>query len=167
MDEGFLHAVGNRLGFPLVLKEDCGSLGEQVYLVKNFEELLVVDKRLSDKDRLYQSYEEKSRGESYRVIVVGKKTFCAVRLKNEGDFRSNAARGGVAEEAILSNEYRVLAEKVAELFDLDYCGVDLFCDRPSVIEVNSNAYFLTAEAVSKKNVARAIIERAIELKKGV
>ena len=165
-DPAYLKKVGEKLGYPLVVKEDGGSLGQQVYLVKDEKELLSLDARLGNKDRLYQQYVEGSRGKSYRVLVVGGKVLCAMELSNGEDFRSNAAVGGIAKAVTLQKEYVDLAEQAAQKLSLGYCGVDLFCDRPSVIELNSNAYFLTAEKATGKNVARAIIEQAMSLVKG-
>ena len=166
VDEAFLSSVGEKLGYPVIVKESAGSLGAQVYLAKDFASLVALDQKLADKPRLYQRFIEGSRGKSYRVIVVGGKVLLAMQLVNSADFRSNAAKGGKATPVELPDDYLSLAERTAQETGLRYCGVDLFCDAPSVIEVNSNAYFLTAERTTGKNVARAIVEEAIKLAKG-
>ena len=133
-----------------------------VYLAKTKAELIKLDEETGAEEKLFQSYEEGSKGESYRVIVVGGKAVASMRLKSENDFRSNAHNGGIAEKAILSKEYLSLAEKAAEGLKLDYCGVDLFCDQPSIIEVNGNAYFENAERVSGINIAGVYAEYILE-----
>lgn len=150
------------LGLPLVVKKARSSLGMGVYLAKTKAELIELDEETGAEEKLFQSYEEGSKGESYRVIVVGGKAVASMRLKSENDFRSNAHNGGIAEKAILGKEYLSLAEKAAEGLKLDYCGVDLFCDQPSIIEVNGNAYFENAERVSEINIAGVYAEYILE-----
>lgn len=158
VDKGFLQKVADTLGFPMVFKLARGSLGREVFLVEDMAELIALDKKYSTSDRLYQKYVAASRGRSYRVIVVGGKYLCAMRLRNDVDFRSNAAQGGSAENAELTQEYIDVAERAAKALKCDYCGVDLFCHEPVVIELNSNAYFMTMENVSGVNVARNYAE---------
>ncbi|MBR1746669.1 MAG: RimK family alpha-L-glutamate ligase [Clostridia bacterium] len=162
-DPTYLAEVGAVLTYPLVVKQNGGSLGQQVYLAHDYEELLTIDREISEFDRLYQEYRKESEGESYRVLVIGGKTFCAMKLKSDSDFRSNAAMGGNAEKADLPEEFRALAEDTAKKFALNYVGVDLFCHKPEVIELNSNAYFRMAESVTGLDVAGAIVEEAMDL----
>lgn len=161
-DEEYLQKVGERLGYPLVVKEARGSLGEQVYLADNFDELVKIDELTGEKDKLFQQYVYESKGKSARIIVVGKKYFCAMLLKNDDDFRSNAHSGGKGIAVEADEEFRRAAERVAELFDLDYCGVDFFAVAPILIEVNSNAYFEEIEKVTGKNVAARYAEYITE-----
>lgn len=154
-DREYLELVASRLGFPLVVKPANGSLGMGVKLAENFEELLAFDEELSPQDRLYQKYQSKSKGRSIRAIVVGGEILSAIELSNDGDFRSNASVGGRGRKINLGSEHIIAAESAARALGLDYCGVDLFCDEPKVIEVNSNAYFRKIEEVTGVNVAAA------------
>ena len=86
-------------------------------------------------------------------------------LNNDGDFRSNAHAGGKGIAVEADEEYVKAAERVAELFDLDYCGVDFFAVAPILIEVNGNAYFTEIEKVTGKNVARRYSEYILETTK--
>lgn len=157
-DGEFLFKVGKELGYPLVLKAAEGSLGIGVYLINSYEQLLTIDKELANKSRFYQEYVPSDMGESIRVIVVGGKAVCAMRLKNKSDFRSNAAVGGTAEREELTFNISELAEKAAKALELDYCGVDLFYTGDNIIEVNSNAYFSAMERVTGVNVAALYAE---------
>lgn len=153
IDGDFLKKVGEELGFPLVVKAAKGSLGENVFLAENLEELIFYENKLALIERLYQCFNRESRGRSIRAIVVGKKFICAMKLVNEKDFRSNASMGGRAEKIDLNKKYIESAEKIASILDLDFCGVDFFAGEPTLIEVNSNAYFRAIEEVTSVNVA--------------
>ena len=145
------------LGYPVVIKECFGSLGKQVYLAKDREELVSLSKRLQGKPHIYQKFIKESAGRDLRVIVIGGKTVAAMKRSSETDFRSNAELGGKGEAAVPDEEAKTLAEKVAKRLHLDYCGVDLLFGREGylVCEVNSNAFFGTFEKVTNCNVAAA------------
>ena len=159
--EELLHAA-ETLGYPLVVKECFGSLGKQVYLAKNREELLSISRRLQYKPHLYQEFIAESAGTDLRVIVVGGKAVAAMRRVSESDFRSNAELGGRGEAATIDERAAALSEAVAKKLELDYCGIDLLYGKEGylVCEVNSNAFFGTLEKVTNVNVA-AIYARHI------
>lgn len=150
-----------RFGYPLVVKECHGSLGKQVYLVKDREELERIAERLKLVPHLYQKFIQSSAGKDLRVIVVGGKTIAAMKRVSDTDFRSNAELGGRGEKIVLDEKAKQLCEAVACKLELDYCGIDLLFDGAGgylVCEVNSNAFFGTIEQVSGVNVAKAYAE---------
>lgn len=155
-----LDTVEEELGFPVVVKECFGSLGMQVYLVRDREELKKYSERLREKPHLFQKFIAESSGRDLRVIVVGGNALTAMKRISETDFRSNAELGGRGEPYVLDAEARSLCEKVAKRLNLDYCGIDLLFGKEGylVCEVNSNAFFGSIERVSKINVARAYAE---------
>ncbi len=157
-DEVFLRETANTLGFPLVAKYACGSLGEQVFLICTWEELLAIDEKMGATDGIYQQYRSSGKGESYRVIVIGGKAIGACKLASENDFRSNAHNGGTGTPVTIAKPYVDAAENAAKILGLDYCGVDLFCDEPVVIEVNGNAFFEEFEKKTGINVAEKYIK---------
>lgn len=161
-DIAFLNQVADRLGFPLVFKSAYGSRGEQVKLINNIEELIKIDEKYCNEEHLYQEYRNSSAGKSVRVIVVGGKAIGAIKLENTLDFRSNAYLGGKGSVFELTDEYKSVSEKVSKAMNLDYCGVDLFCDKPIVIEVNSNAYFKEFEEKTGINTAEIFAEYIME-----
>jgi Glutathione synthase/Ribosomal protein S6 modification enzyme (glutaminyl transferase) len=77
-DYGFVRAAGERLGYPLVLKECCGSFGHEVYLMNSYDELLEKVKSLGVKPMLFQRLIKESFGRDVRVQVVGHKVVAAV-----------------------------------------------------------------------------------------
>lgn len=160
-DDPLLDGLG--LGYPVVVKENFGSLGGQVYLARTRQELEELHRRLIAKPHLFQRFVSESAGRDLRIVVVGGKTVAAMTRTSEGDFRSNLACGGRGEAAAPDAEARALAEEAARRLGLDYCGVDLLFGREGYLlcEVNSNAFFGGIEAVTGIDVARAYAEHIV------
>ncbi len=158
-------AVGSALGYPVVVKECYGSLGEQVYLARDGEELAALSERLKRLPHLYQEFIAESGGRDLRVICVGGKAIAAMKRTSEGDFRSNLGRGGKGEKVEPDDEAKALSERAASLLGLDYCGVDLLFGKDGYLlcEVNSNAFFGGIERVTGVNVARLYAEHMVNL----
>lgn len=162
---GFPDAVAAKLGFPVVIKECFGSLGRQVYLAQNMEELREYQKRLKALPHLYQKFIASSCGKDVRLIVVGGRVIAAMRRVSENDFRSNIELGGRAETFEPPQTFVELAERAARTLALDYCGVDLLFGpegQPLLCEVNSNAFFRGIEAVSGVNVGGAYADYVLK-----
>lgn len=148
------------LGYPMVIKECHGSLGQQVYLAHDRAELEELAERLKCVPHLYQQFISESAGRDLRVIVVGGRAIAAMKRSSETDFRSNAELGGRGEAYPLGGEAQALSETVAQKLRLDYCGIDLLFGKAGLLvcEVNSNAFFGTMERVTGINVAKAYAE---------
>lgn len=157
----FLDQTAQKLSFPLVAKLNYGSLGAGVTLISNKEELYAYEKRNMLSPHFYQRFIDCGCGEDIRVIVVGGKAVCAMKRRNESDFRSNIELGGKGENYPLTKELSELCEDAAKKLSLDYCGVDILAGKDGklyVCEVNSNAFFAAAERVCGVNVAGAYAE---------
>ena len=156
VSEDALDIIEDRLDYPVVVKTSYGSMGKGVYLCKSRAELREASRALLNVPHIYQKFVSESYGKDIRVIVIGGRARAVMRRVNNGDFRSNAARGGTGERVNISEEYTIYAEKCARLIGLDYCGVDLFetPEGPVVCEVNSNAFFEEAERATGINIAR-------------
>ena len=158
-DGEFLNNLVKILSFPIVVKQNFGSMGRGVFLAKNMEELKEIEAKISSEPRLYQEYIDSSYGRDHRLIVIDKKVICGYERNSEGrDFRSNLGVGGTGKPIELTKEEIEMAEEAARAFRLDYCGVDLLIgpdEKPILCEVNSNAFFEGAEKVTGVNVARA------------
>ena len=154
VDTRALDAVQDTLGYPLVAKCCCGSLGEGVWLVEDRAQLEECAARLQCTPHLYQQYIATSRGRDLRVLVVGDYVGAMLRT-SAGDWRSNIAAGGHGSAYPLDDATHALARRVAALLGLDYAGIDLLFgpDGPVVCEVNSNAFFAQFEQVTGVNVA--------------
>ncbi len=154
----------SRLSLPVIVKESYGSMGCGVYKANTPQELACIIEKLKMKPHIYQEYMGSKKGVDVRVIVIGGKTICAMERFSETDFRSNIGQGGKGRKIILDKSFSDLAEKCANILELDYCGVDLLYDEkgnPCVCEVNSNAFFDGIEKVTGVNVAKAYVEYII------
>jgi RimK family alpha-L-glutamate ligase len=160
-DRSILDEVEKKLSFPLIVKENYGSLGKQVYLINNHEELLAKENELIHVPHIYQEFISSSRGKDYRIIVIGHKVIAYMKRENKHSYLSNLATGGKAEVVKLPQEYLNVAAKCSEILGLDYCGVDILegpNKEPIVSEVNSNAFYEGIEKVTKINVAGAYVD---------
>lgn len=157
-NEAFLHGVGEELGFPLVAKKSFGSFGVGVQLVHGYAELYSIEEDWLHVPHFYQRYIAESAGRDIRAIVIGGKVVAAMeRVAQEGEFRSNIELGGEGRKIVLTKEQMETAEKVADVLQLDYCGVDLLNGKGGtmVCEVNSNAFFEGIESVTGVNIAQS------------
>lgn len=155
VSETLLERVQTELGFPVIVKESYGSMGRQVYKADDKAALRAIAEKLINKSHFFQKYIE-TNGEDVRIIVIGGKFFCSYMRSNPNDFRSNIACGANAVPYSPTPEMISAAEAAARALELDYCGVDVFPTNPPLIcEVNSNAFFTAAEAVTHLNIARA------------
>lgn len=155
----FLKRIEASFSFPIVVKENYGSLGRNVYLVQNKTELKDLENRLSYSPRLYQELVASSFGVDNRIIVIGGKAIAWMKRKSDnGDFRSNIALGGHGEGVNLPQNYIMMAENCAKILGLDYAGIDILNGpdgEPILCEVNSNAFIKGIEEVTGINVAKA------------
>ena len=143
-DGEWLRGAIKSLGFPMVVKEACGSFGKQVYLVESEKELFPLVENMGYKPFLLQEFIEGSRGRDIRINVVGGRVFCAILRENRRDFRSNITGGGVGKAYAPSEAQAELALTACREIGLDFAGVDVLFgenDEPILCEVNSNPHF--------------------------
>lgn len=154
----FISALEKELNYPFVAKDNFGSLGKNVFLIKNHDELLSFEKTHYQSPRLYQEFISSSFGFDYRLIVIGNKFVAGMkRVNSEGDFRSNIACHGKGEKAEIPLSYIEVAEKASKILNLDYCGIDILKGKngePILCEVNSNAFLKGIEEVTGENIAQ-------------
>lgn len=157
----YLNDVEKKIGYPLIVKENYGSLGKQVYLIKNRAELEQVENQLIHVPHLFQEFISSSKGKDYRVIVIGHKPVAYMKRENKNSYLSNLATGGSAYKVELPQDYLNMAIKASEILGLDYCGVDILegpNKEPILSEVNSNAFYEGIEKVTGINVAGAYVD---------
>ncbi len=138
----FNNHLKQQLNYPMVVKEEYGSFGQQVYLVHNDEELASLQQKLGTKSHLYQEYIEESSGCDIRIQMVSDKIVACVKRSSNNDFRSNATLGGKMENIQPDKTYLNLAKEIQKQLQADFCGIDLLItkDGPIFCEVNSNAH---------------------------
>lgn len=156
----FAMQIGEKLGYPVVVKECCGSFGQQVYLCHDQQQLLDKVKELAGVPILFQQAITESMGRDVRINVVGGQVVASIlRRSTTGDFRSNLTLGGEMEPYTPTKAEAQLAIDAARLLGLDFAGVDVLFgkDGPLLCEVNSNAHFKTTLACTCVNMAQAIM----------
>ena len=154
-----IRAVG---GLPIILKLAQGTQGRGVILARNLVTAqAVVDKlRRSQQQILVQEFIAEANGMDKRVIVVGDKCIAAMERKApNGEYRSNLHLGGTAVPIKLDDQTINLAIFAAQTHGLAVAGIDiLHSDRgPLILEINSSPGLEGIESVTKKNIAREII----------
>ncbi len=154
-------------GWPIVAKHAKGFQGKSVRKFDSFKELRRFVRRINEKN-LGMFLWQKCLPTKWdiRVIVLGGKVLGAMKRSAAGDeFRSNFSLGGRVEPWNLSEGDRILAEKVAKVCGLDYCGVDIMKDNEGksfILEVNRQCQFKGFEQSTGINVAKAVVELILE-----
>lgn len=162
----FLDQVENEFGYPMVCKDCHGSLGKQVFLIHDREELEKHYRQNYEKEHLYEQFLKKHQGHDYRLMVISGEVVACMERINENDFRSNIALGGKGKDVTntISQDIKDMAIKVCEVLKLDYAGIDIGLDdndSPVFIEANGNAFFTEIEKVCHINVARKFALMAV------
>lgn len=154
------------LGWPIIAKHDRGFQGKSVRKFENKEEALKWVKKM-DEINLGMFLWQKCLPTRWdlRVIVLGGKAIGAMKRSAVGkEFRSNFSLGGMVEKWELSDNDRFLAEKVAEVCGLDYCGVDIMKDEKDnsyILEVNRQCQYQGFEKSTGINVAKLTLDMLI------
>jgi RimK family alpha-L-glutamate ligase len=152
------------VGYPLVVKQRRSRMGVGVIRCAARDQLeAVLDSLWRTGDELIVQQYVESGGASLRLLVVGAEVVAAARLRApDGDWRSNAARGGVAEAYRPTDAEERLARAAAHAVGLELCGVDLLPGASTLIaELNPTPGFLHLEAATGVDVASAIVRHAI------
>lgn len=159
-DMRFVEEAGDVLGWPMVIKEGCGSFGQQVYLAHNVMEAKQLVERIGAKPMLFQQFISECAGRDERLFVVAGKVIAAIRRESRrGDFRANIENGGYPAAYQPTEEECDLAVRACVALQLDFAGVDILPskDGPLLCEVNSNAHFAGLKQVTGVNPAEHII----------
>lgn len=155
----FLEKAAEKTGFPMIIKEEFGSFGKQVYLVNDLEKARETVGKISPKGFVVQEFISDCRGVDLRLCVIGGKVVSAIKRSNPEDFRSNIENGGFAEKATPTEEQEALAIRAADSAGLDFAGVDILPSQKGdvVCEINSNPHFAGTLSATGVNIADGII----------
>lgn len=169
MDEGptalFLRRAEEALGFPMVVKECFGSLGGQVYLAHDAQELRTLADGMAARPFIVQRFVSAAAGTDVRLYMVGGKLAAAMRRRSDTDFRANIGGGGHAETYVPTAREVELAARCCRILGLEIAGVDLLHDemgQPLVCEVNSSAHMAGITACTGVDVAGVIVDYVLE-----
>ncbi len=166
--EGF-HTVLARLGgYPVVLKQASGRVGEGVFLVKTEHQarLILHNTLETGKGMLVQRFIPPENRLDIRILVIGGKVAGAMKLKPKpGDFRSNFHLSQRSWAVELSSEWEEIALRAADALGLEIAGVDLIVDDKKnvrVLELNYSPGFTGLEAATGLDIAGRIIDYVVE-----
>ena len=157
----FVSKIEKQLSYPLIAKKWYGSCGEQVFLIKNNEELWQLIDKEQGKELLFQEFFPECHGVDIRMYVVNNEVVASMkRISTTGDFRSNLAVGGIAEKYEPNQNEKQLAIKCSKVLGCDFCGVDFLISDDGIVvcEVNSNAFIKNISNVTGVNVAECILK---------
>ncbi|ENH97945.1 RimK family alpha-L-glutamate ligase [Gracilibacillus halophilus YIM-C55.5] len=152
--------LAEQLSYPMVIKEGHGSFGEQVYLVKNHDEMLSLVETIKDRPFVFQEYIQSSYGRDIRLFVVGSKVVASLKRTSSHDFRANVYQGSTIEAYQPTEQEQALAIQASHAVGAHYAGVDLLFGadhQPIVCEVNTNAHIGNILQHTGINMADVII----------
>ncbi len=157
------------IGYPAVLKPAVGSWGR---LLAKVDDPASAEQILEHKEALpspihsvfyVQEFVEKP-GRDLRAFVVGD-TVVGAMYRRSDDWRTNAARGAVAEPAPLGPELTELAVRAAQAVGGGVLAVDLMERRGELVvhEVNPTPEFKALQGATGVDVAGRIVDYALEV----
>jgi ribosomal protein S6--L-glutamate ligase len=158
-----LPAIERVGGAPVVIKLLEGTQGIGVILAPDttVAEAVIETLQSTRQNVLVQRFIAESRGRDVRAFVVGDQVVAAMRRTAKGEeFRSNVHRGGSAQAIELSDEYKEVAVRAAQIMGLRIAGVDMLesDDGPLIMEVNSSPGLEGIEGATGLDIAGAIID---------
>ena len=158
-DMSFLRKAEEELGYPMIIKENRGSFGQQVHLVQNAYDAEVLIASFKEHPFIMQEYIKESAGRDVRINVVGGRVVASMYRYNDNDFRSNITNGGSMKSFTATKEQEDLAIAATKALGLDFAGVDVLFGKegPIICEVNSNPHFKTTLECTGINMAEHII----------
>ncbi len=151
-------SAGEKLGFPMIVKESYGSFGFGVYKANDLYDAVEIANTISPNQMIFQEYIEFSKGRDVRLNVVGDKVVAAMERYNDEDFRANVTNGGKMKPYKPNKAECAMAVKACKALGLDFGGVDLLFGKegPLLCEVNSNAHIKNILDCTGINVADEI-----------
>jgi RimK family alpha-L-glutamate ligase len=160
------HAVSH-IGLPVVVKQRRSRMGIGVIRCASRDHLeAVLDSMWRVGDEVLVQRWIRGGSSTVRLLVAGGEVVASARFTApDGEWRSNAARGGSARAHDPTVEEERLALAASRTVGLGQCGVDLVPseDGPVVLEVNPTPGFLRLEASTGVDVAGALITHAIDV----
>ncbi len=165
----FLEDAAPEIGeYPFILKPFYGTHGMGVMLLDTPTSLTSTVEALCDlhRDYVIQSFIAEAAGVDVRILVMGGNVIAAMKRRAiQGEFRSNIHQGANGEAITITDEYSRIAVDAAAALELDIAGVDLLQtkDGPVILEVNPSPGFEELESVTGIDIAKAMIEYAVQL----
>jgi RimK family alpha-L-glutamate ligase len=144
----------------LVIKPLFGSQGKGVRLISNSSKAPLPRDQFVDGVYYLQSYIDTGEGHhDFRVFVIDNQVVAAMQRNGSG-WLNNVAQGAHCEHVDDKALY-VLAIQASQALNIDYCGVDIICDKNGelwVLEVNSIPAWSGLQGVTEKDIATSLVE---------
>jgi len=157
-----------QLGYPAVLKPIVGSWGRLVALLKDPDSataILEPREYMHPIQQVYYIQEKIKRPErDIRCYVIGDQAVAAIyRNAAPGEWRTNTARGGVAQNLPVSSELSELSVRAAEAVGGGAFGVDLMETNEGLVvhEVNHTTEFKNTVRVTGVDIPKLLLEYTI------
>lgn len=150
-----INKILEKINFPIVVKPCGGTMGRDVYLCKNKNELLKKSKKLYKKFDICLSEYIPSEFEFRFYILQNEILLAYKKIKEKNNWKHNLSTGALSE--LLNTEeiikYQDLVFKTAKSLDLKVGAVDILFDRkkPIIIEVNVGIVMDTFASTSLQN----------------
>jgi [lysine-biosynthesis-protein LysW]--L-2-aminoadipate ligase len=159
----------DQVGYPAVLKPVVGSWGRLVAQLKDPESataILEPREYMHPIQQVYYLQEKIKRPErDIRCYVIGDQAVAAIyRNATPGEWRTNTARGGVAENLPLTPELEEISVRAAEAVGGGAFGVDLMETESGLVvhEVNHTTEFKNTVRVTGVDIPKLLLEYAVD-----
>ena len=167
---GVLKAL-DELGYPAVLKPVVGSWGRLAAKLKDKDFATAI---LEDREYMHPSYQVyylqefvKRPPRDIRTFVLGGKTIAAIYRTSSGDWRTNTARGGKAENCKITRELDDISLKAAKAVGGRFVGVDLMESKEGLLchEVNNTTEFKNSVPATGIDIPGLLVDYLASLDK--
>jgi [lysine-biosynthesis-protein LysW]--L-2-aminoadipate ligase len=157
-----------QLGYPAILKPVVGSWGRLVALIKDPESaqaILEPREYMHPIQQVYYLQEKIKRPErDIRCFVIGDQAVAAIyRNAPSDDWRTNTARGGVAENLPVTSDLAEISVRAADAVGGGAFGVDLMETNSGLVvhEVNHTTEFKNTVRVTGVDIPKLLLEYAV------
>ncbi len=167
-EEASLRAL-EQVGYPAVLKPVVGSWGRLVALIKDSESarsIIEAREYLHPIQQVYYLQEKIKRPDrDIRCYVIGDQAVAAIfRHAPADDWRTNTARGGIAENFSVTPELEEISVRAAHAVGGGAFGVDLMETESGLMvhEVNHTTEFKNTVQATHIDIPKLLIEYALQ-----
>ena len=171
-EEAALEAL-EKNGYPMVLKPTVGSWGRMIALLKDHDSAEGI---MESRERMYPIYQVYYLEEfvqrpprDIRAIMVGDKVVAAIyRYSGDGQWKTNMALGGKAEECKVTKELEDICLKASKAVEGQIVGVDLMESKEKglvVHEVNNTTEYKNTVRVTGVDIPTLMIDYALQSRK--
>ena len=171
-EEAALEFLDKR-GYPMVLKPTVGSWGRMIALLKDRD---AAEGIMETRERMYPIYQVYYLEEfvnrpprDIRAIMIGDKVVAAIyRYSGDGQWKTNMALGGKAEQLKVTKELEDICIKAKNAVQGQIIGIDLMESKEKglvVHEVNNKTEYKNTVRVTGVDIPALMIDYALQLRK--